>query len=769
MKHLVPVALAFSLAFVLFACNDEKGPDADVNKRYALIPYPQTLAAHDGNFTLSEETKIIAHGSFEPEVKLLQALLKQATGKTHAVTTDAGDNTIELVTDTTLTHAEAYTLDVTNSTIRIKAKTGTGIFRAIETLRQLLPAEIEGNGAASATVKIPNTSVTDFPKYDWRGMHLDVSRHFFSIDYLKKFIDLLALYKFNKLHLHLTDDQGWRIEIKKYPKLTENGAWREFNNQDSVCMKRANDNPDFIIDPKHIKQRDGKTVYGGFYTQEEMRGIIAFAAERHIDIIPEIDMPGHMMAAIREYPQLACTGNAAWGKLFSTPICPCNEETYKFAEDVFTEIFELFPSTYIHLGADEVEKTTWGQSDACKVLMKREGLKDLNALQSYFVKRMEKFFNAHGKKLIGWDEILEGGVTPSAIVMYWRAWVPEAPVTAAKNGNKVIMTPGNPLYFDSQPDKHSIYNVYHFSPIPKGLDSLAASNIMGAQANTWTEYIPTETRADYMIMPRMTALSEVLWNNRNQYDSYLSRLSYHYERLGRLNVAYRLPDLDGFTERNVFVDKAVLDVKPPVKDLSLHYTTDGTQPTLESAALNEPLTIDKPVTIKLAAFTKEGRRGDVYTILYEQQNYSPAQAMKEVTNGLQLSFYEGFFKNTQKIKANADTTLTVTDIVVPEQIGKGSFGLKYRGYIDVPQQGIYNFYFTCDDGGVLRIDDRLVVDNDGMHAPLQKSGGVALDKGPHRFELDFVEGGGGFTLDLKYSLPGDKPAAIPASWWKLAQ
>ena len=202
MKHLVPVALAFSLAFVVFACNDEKGPDADVNKRYALIPYPQTLAAHDGNFTLSEETKIVTHGSFEPEVKLLQALLKQATGKTHAVTNDAGENTIELVTDTTLTHGEAYTLDVTNSNIRIKAKTGTGIFRAIETLRQLLPAEIEGNGAASATVKIPNTSVTDFPKYDWRGMHLDVSRHFFSIDYLKKFIDLLALYKFNKLHLH---------------------------------------------------------------------------------------------------------------------------------------------------------------------------------------------------------------------------------------------------------------------------------------------------------------------------------------------------------------------------------------------------------------------------------------------------------------------------------------------------------------------------------------------------------------------------------------
>ncbi len=767
MKHSIVYAIA--LCTLLVSCQHEKTEDHDVTKRYALIPAPQTLEARPGAFKITEKTKIAIQGTpdaFAPEAELLQALLQQATGYTIAIAESAGDHTIAFIQDTTLTHAEAYTLDVTEKTVTIKAKSGAGIFRAIETIRQLLPAEIEQSETKSSAIKIPAVSIVDYPKYDWRGMHLDVSRHFFSIDYLKKFIDLLALYKFNKLHLHLTDDQGWRIEIKKYPKLTENGAWREFNNQDSVCMNRAKDNPDFIIDANHIVQRNGKTVYGGFYTQDEMRDIIAFAAARHIDIIPEIDMPGHMMAAIREYPYLACDGNAAWGKLFSTPVCPCNEETFQFAEDVFKEIFELFPSTYIHLGADEVEKTSWGKSDACKVLMKKNNIKDLNELQSYFVHRMEKFFNANGKKLIGWDEILEGGVTPSAIVMYWRAWVPEAPVNAARNGNKVIMTPGNPLYFDSQPDEHSIYNVYHFNPIPKGLDSRAAANIMGAQANTWTEYIPTETRADYMIMPRMTALSEVLWTNRNDYKGYLARLVHHYDRLDRLNINYRLPELEGFTQKNAFVDNVVLDVKPPVKGLSLHYTTDGSLPDLQSPALEKPLTIDNKVTIKLAAFTSGGRRGDVYTIEYDKQSYSPAQPAEGVHSGLTLSYYKGFFKGTQKIKADADTTLTVEDVVVPESLGKGSFGLKYRGHIEVPEQGIYNFYFTCDDGGVLRIDDRLVVDNDGLHAPLQKSGGIALEKGLHRFELDFVEGGGGYTLDLKYSIQGGKPSAIPASWWK---
>ncbi|MEI9959475.1 MAG: family 20 glycosylhydrolase [Ferruginibacter sp.] len=371
---------------------------------------------------------------------------------------------------------------------------------------------------------------------------------------------MMALYKFNTFHLHLTDDQGWRIEIKKYPKLTEEGAWRTFNNQDSACMLRAKDNADFVIDKSHIIHKDGKTLYGGFYTQQQMKDVVAYALARHITIIPEIDMPGHMMAAINAYNYLSCDGKSAFGELFSIPICPCLPATYQFAQDIFTEIMDIFPSEYIHIGGDEVDRSYWEKSDACKTLMEKEGLKTSAELQSYFIRKMEEFFNSKGRKIIGWDEILDGGVTKTAAIMYWRTWVPKAPLIAAKNGNKVIMSPGNPLYFDYQPDKNSLSNVYHFNLIPEGLNKEEAKNIIGAQANLWAEQVPTEERADYMIMPRMTALAENLWSNHDDYKSYLQRLKTHYSRLDLLNVNYRFPDLP-LMDQYVFTDKATLKLE----------------------------------------------------------------------------------------------------------------------------------------------------------------------------------------------------------------
>jgi hexosaminidase len=296
---------------------------------------------------ITANTKLVLPANktfFSNEAAQLQALVKQGLGKTLPVAAKAGTGTIVLKQNDQLTGEEDYTLDVTPQQLVIAAKTPTGMFRAVQTVRQLMPAVIEGVKAGKlAKITVPAVQITDHPSYAWRGMHLDVSRHFFSVDYLKKFIDLLALYKMNKFHLHLTDDQGWRIEIKKYPLLTEQGAWREFNNQDSVCMQKAKTNPDMEIDKSHIIQKNGKTLYGGFYTQAQMKDVIAYAAARHIDIIPEIDMPGHMMAAIKSYPYLSCVGGSTWGPLFTTPICPCNESTFEFAENVYSEIFALFP------------------------------------------------------------------------------------------------------------------------------------------------------------------------------------------------------------------------------------------------------------------------------------------------------------------------------------------------------------------------------------------------------------------------------------------
>lgn len=741
--------------------------DADPG-RYPLIPYPQELTARQGEFVVGRNTNIVSANVFANEVKQLQQLMTTFLGYKLPVSARVGASSIVLVQDNAVKGEEEYELDITPSRITLRARTGAGIFRGIQTLTQLVPLAGHPANEKLKTIAFPAAAIKDHPVYDYRGMHLDVARHFFSVKYVKKFLDVMALYKMNKFHWHLTDDQGWRIEIKKYPLLTEKGAWRTYNNQDSVCIEKSKDNPDMALDQEHVIQRTGQTLYGGYYTQAEIKDVIAYAAARHIEIIPEIDMPGHMMAAIKAYPFLTCDSENGWGKTFSTPICPCEETTFKFAEDIFTEIAALFPSKYIHLGADEVEKTSWAKSPACAAVMKANNLKTVEELQSYFVKRMEKFFNSKGKKLIGWDEILEGGVSPTAVVMYWRSWVPKAPVEAAKNGNRVIMTPGNPLYFDGIPDRNSISNVYHFDPVPKGLTAAEAANILGAQANIWTEWIPSEKRADYMYMPRMTALAEVLWTHQQRYDHYLERLTSSYALLDRMGVNYRLPDLDGFAGDNVFVDKGTLQVIKPLANMAVHYTTDGSIPTLQSPLLEGALTITQPETIKLSAFSPTGTRGDIYTLKYRQQHYLKPVAAAAMQAGLQLGIYEGAFKSATKIKAKADTVVTVTNVAIPEELGKGGkpFGAKLDGFIEVPATGIYSFYLTCDDGGILYIGDEEVVNNDGWHAPVQKSGQVALEKGLHPMRVDFVEGGGGYTLKLEYSVNGGKIQPVPDSWFK---
>ncbi|OKS88655.1 family 20 glycosylhydrolase [Mucilaginibacter polytrichastri] len=734
--------------------------------RYPVIPYPQHLMPGNGSFVITAKTVIITpDGKFANEALQLNELLAKSLGQKLATGQKAVKAAITLKYDAAITASEGYSLTITPQQVVLAAKDPAGMFRAVETIRQLLPADIEIS-THHTTLSLPAVSIQDQPVYAWRGMHLDVSRHFFSVSYLKKFIDLLALYKMNKLHLHLTDDQGWRIEIKKYPKLTEQGAWRTFNNQDSACMKQAVDNPDMAIDPSHIIHRDSKTLYGGFYTQEEMKSVVAYATARHIDIIPEIDMPGHMMAAINAYPFLTCNGENSWGTLFTKPICPCNETTFKFAQNVFSEIMEIFPSKYIHLGGDEVDRSDWGKSEACKQLMAKEGIKDLAGLQSYFINRMEKYFNAHGRKMIGWDEVLEGGVSSTAMIMYWRTWVPNAPIKAAKNGNQVIMVPGNPLYFDGKYDKNSASNIYHFNPVPKGLTAEQAKLIVGAQAAIWTEYVPSEKRADYRFMPRMTALAELLWTNDvAKYDSYLNRNIAQFNRLDNLNVNYRMPDLDDMIDSKVFVKSDTVIAKAPLQSMTVRYTNDGTMPGPASPVLNNYI-VNKPQVLNIAAFAKNGRRGDVYTVNYKQQDYTQAVSA-DTKDGLKVYYYPGDFKGTTKIpEAKSDKVYTVKGITVPDEVKAPSFGLRYNGYIDVPQQGIYTFYLTCDDAGVLKIDNQTTVDNDGMHAPVEKSGQAAMKKGLHPFELNFVEGGGGYTLKLQYSLNGSAHQDVPANWFK---
>ncbi len=753
--------LAITLAGGIFASPVQ----AQNQQQLALIPYPTEVKLGTGNFSLSSATSIVTETKqFANEAAQLNTLVAQYLGKPLG-TAKSSKSQIRLQFDNGITAPEGYMVDITANQVILKAKEPAGMFRAVQTLRQLLPAN-EGKNGFTPTIQLPVLHIADQPAYEWRGMHLDVSRHFFSMDYLHKFIDLMALYKFNKFHLHLTDDQGWRIEIKKYPKLTEEGAWRTFNNQDSVCMDRAKENPDFNIDPRFIVNKNGKQQYGGFYTQKQMRELVAYAASKHITIIPEIDMPGHMMAAINSYPFLVGAGENKWNEVFTTPISPCSDDVLKFAEDIFAEIIDIFPSKYIHVGGDEVDRTSWEKSPVCKEFMARHGLKNSAELQSFFINHMEKFFNSKGRQLIGWDEILEDGISSTAMVMYWRSWVPNAPVKAAKNGNKVIMSPGNPLYFDADPDQTSVYNVYHFNPIPNGLTAAEAKGIIGAQANTWAEKIPSENRAEYMIFPRMTALAERLWTNQDLYTGYMERLSRHFARLEALKVNYRLPDIQGLVERNVFTDVTELNPKKPLADLTLRYTTDGTQPTTSSKELTGPLVIKDNLKVQLAAFSKTGIRGDIYKLDYNKQALAPAAKVASTQAGLQCAYYPGAYKSATLMSGAPKAVYTVNAVEVPKEANAPTFGVKFSGYLDLPEDGVYSFFLTCDDGGILKVGPLETVNNDGWHPPMEKSGQAALKKGLQPIALDFVEGGGGYTLKLKYSLNGSAPADIPASWLK---
>lgn len=752
-------------------------PDAG---RYPLIPWPSSLTPAAGEVTIDAHTPIVveaAPGRFTNELQYLQKSLRRYLGEkaaqlTKAVpasTVSAPATAIIIKEDPTLAAPESYQLIIKDRKIELSTQTSAGLFYAIQTLRQLMPAALE-NGHGEK-LKVPCVTIKDQPAYSWRGMMLDVSRHFFGADYLKKYIDMMALYKFNKLHLHLTDDQGWRIEIKKYPRLTSVSGWRSYNDQDSACMKLAKqlDNPDFRLDPAHLRPGNGKTQYGGYYTQAQMKAIIRYAAERHIEIIPEIDMPGHMMAAIVLHPGLSCSGGlpSDWRHGFSTPVCPIKANTLEFAKDVFTEIARLFPSKYIHIGGDEVDMTSWQNSPLCRQFMQEHHFTSLNQLQSWFNDYIEAFFKSKGKILVGWDEIVAGGIDANAVVMYWRTWAKQAPLQATRNGNKLIMTADGPLYFDAWPDRNSLSAVYHYNPVDPayGMNAAEQQNVIGVQGNLWTERVPTGARADYLVMPRMTALAELGWTHQNLYEFYLQRLDYQYDRLDRLHIRYRLPDLTELSEHRVFIDTASFYITPPTSKFTIHYTDNG-NPSINSPILDHPLHIDHSREIRVAAFTADGRRGDVQTISFDRQDYAPAvTGSNDLDLGLEVDLFHGEFQHTTDMPGKADSSYVSADAMLPA-LHPDAYGLRFRGFIDVPATGIYSFFLTSDDGSTLKIAGRPVVDNDGAHSSQERSGQVALSKGLQPIVLDYMDLGGGGALELRYSLDNGKPQPVPASWFR---
>ncbi len=733
----------------------------DVAEEIALIPQVREITQQQGSYTIKANAVIgISDENLQPAATYLGAMLQLAK-------IEKGNADINLIVDGSLTNTDEYRLEINKSGITITGQSYRGVMLGIQTLRQLLPAEIEKKSVVNTKLVLPLVNISDHPREQWRGLMLDVSRHFFTPAEVKELLDIMALYKFNKFHWHLSDDQGWRIEIKKYPLLTEKGAFRKLNSQDRECMRmrKEQQNPDFDFPADRIKVVENDTIYGGFYTQEEIKDIVAYAGQRGIDVIPEIDMPGHFSAAIANYPYLACFNQAGWGHTFSAPICPGKDEVLEFCKDVYSEVFQLFPFEYVHLGADEVEKDNWKKCPNCQKRIKTEGLKDEFELQSWFVKSMEKFFNENGKKLLGWDEILEGGLSETATIMWWRSWVKDAVHRATAQGNNAVMAPNSYFYFDYAADVKTLQNVYSFNPELEGLSKEQFNKVLGLQANIWAEWIPSRERMQYMIFPRMTALAEVAWGTANpaEFENYRQRLVPHFNRWDIMNINYRIPDLEGFESKNVFIGSTDVTATCILPSVEIRYTTDGSVPTKESTLYTGPVNITETTTFTFRSFRKNGTADvPVKTEFVKQELAEPANVDKStLKEGLQCKIYEKKYVNCENFTDGAKllNTISVDKVAIP-QGAKGWLGLEFDAYIEVPEDGIYSFALLSDDGSRLYINDYLVVDNDGAHGPRELSGQYAMKAGLHALKIHYFDGNNGGSLGLKVYSSSKQEVAV---------
>ncbi len=758
--------LVTSALILLFACcSSEKNQQP--HYEISIIPKPVELIQTERSFKIKSNPVVYySHDELAFEATYIKDMLDKLTGKNTSTIRNENpeglSGAIVLSLDDRIDHEEGYQLSI-DKNISIAGKTPEGVFHGLQSLRQIIFQSKANNDF------LPGITIKDHPRFSWRGMHLDVSRHFFDKEFIKKYIDILALHKMNTFHWHLVDDQGWRIEIKKYPKLTEIGAWR--------------------VDREHLtwNQRPPqipgeKATYGGYYTQEEIKEIVEYAARRHIVIVPEIEMPAHVSSALAAYPEYSCHGRPitvpSGGVWPITDIyCAGKEETFTFLEDILTEVMELFPSKLIHIGGDEADRTEWKKCRHCQRRIATENLQNEKELQSYFISRIDKFLTQNERRLIGWDEILEGGLAENATVMSWRG--EQGGIEAAKMNHDVVMTPVSHCYFDyyQSLDKDieppafggfiDLRKVYEYEPVPIELDENKKQHVLGAQGNIWTEYIDSGRHVEYMALPRMSALSEVLWTPRESkdFDSFVSRLENLLNILTSNEINYHIPAPELLPEI-IFIDSLQIVLENPWKIGNIHYTLDGSYPTEHSSVYVDPITIKSNGTIRTLTRLDNGKTSKIKHSLLIKKDPLPALELNEKPQqGLIFDYYEGsitslshFEKLTYVRSGNIDR------VGLPEVDTNDLFGLKIEGLIKVPNTGVYTFTLISDDGSQLYIGNELVVDADGLHGPEPFSGQVALEAGFHKITIKYFEAGGGKTLEMRVKKSNLEDQIVPAEW-----
>lgn len=740
-----------------------------------MIPKPFKTRNEDGFFAINNHTRIIVPQ--DPEIqeigKLLSEKIAVSSGLNLSVENQLDskkDNTINLIikdTDEEL-GPEGYRISISPIAIYIKAWKLAGLFYSMQAFRQLFPPQFESTEIVHGmNWKLPCLYIKDLPRFPWRGMHLDVCRHFFPKAVIKKYIDMMAFYKMNTFHWHLTDDQGWRIEIKKYPKLTKIGAWR---------VDRSGQNWN---DRKPPKENE-KPTYGGFYTQEDIKEIVAYAKSKYITIVPEIEMPGHAIAALAAYPELSCTG----GPFHVMPggywpirdiFCAGNEKTFEFLENVLSEVIELFPGEFIHVGGDEAHKENWAECKKCQKRIKEEGLKDEKELQSYFIKRIEKFLNAHDKRLIGWDEIFEGGIAENAAVMSWRGMA--GGIAAAKTGHDVVMSPAPFCYFDYYQGKHGeppaiggylpLDKVYSFEPIPKGIPGNKKEHILGAQGSMWTEHISTPEHLEYMLLPRMAAMAEVVWTDKKHrnFDNFKKRMMDHYDRFALMNINYYISPPQNFGGREVVFRKTKIELQNGVENSAILFTDDGTEPTIESEKYLKPILVNRHMTLTARTILQNGRMSHPVSTYYFLVDH--------VLNGLHYKYFEGDWEHLPEFDSlEPKKTGHIFDFELDKiEAEVDNFGVEFTGTIKIIEEGKYTFYLISENGHKLEIEDlqnsgkfKTVVDTDSKQKKIKQSGSISLQEGKNQIKVSYFQKSGGQHFKVLYKGPGVEKQPIPPQY-----
>ena len=741
----------------------------DADPSMGIIPAPVSVKKSAGQFTLSQETVLLADSVTNKAVLFLKHfLLNEAKLKLKLkpnIAPGAVNSIVLTAKGADNLPAGGYSLAITPQKITITGK-GAGLFYGVQSLIQLLPLDMAG------TAKITCAQIDDYPRFGYRGLMLDVSRHFFSVEFVKKYIDLMAAYKLNNFHWHLTDDQGWRIEIKKYPKLTQ------------ISSQRAQT----VIGNYHDRtpQQFDNTPYGGYYTQEQIKDVVKYASDRYINIVPEIEMPGHSEAVLAAYPELSCDPSLTTYKVAETwgvfkNIYEPSDKTFAFIQDVLTEVMALFPGKYIHVGGDEVPKDAWKKSEFCQNLIKTQNLKDDKSsskedkLQSYFIQRIEKFVNSKGRSIIGWDEILEGGLSPNATVMSWRGEA--GGIAAAKQNHNVVMTPGSGgLYIDHAQGKDEplsiggnepLTKIYSYNPTPAELTADQQKYILGVQANLWTEYIPTENKVEYMILPRILALSEVAWTplaNKNYTDFANTRLPGHLAWFDKNNFDYRVPTAIGTKDTTMFGSQMTVNLKSSVEGAKVYYTIDGYTPRETDIEYTHPMTYDVPADqyreLKTIVITPTGKRSQVTRAIMYNKTPLPAVEGQNTNKGLKYKVYTGEFTSVNQLDKAAviDSGVAVSFNISAIKKNIKGYGVIYNGLIRIDNDGVYGFSTSSANGSTLLIDGQPVVDNDGKHSVYDVGGTVPLQKGYHKITIKYFDAASNGNLRVFITTP-DKPKA----------